>query len=530
MNWKTWSTAAGVFVYYTLLLQKGLGLQAKVFLVLFALPLLLAVAYIFFKKITVDLRASVFIMGWLLATFFASTQGVRFVLLGVPAFAVGFGIAVGWTFVAVSEALIGLWKHPLLTKGIVGALLLFLVFNPVAAYDPIERAYAVGKQQAPGINDAWWNTMTVLREQTPPDTIVTSWWDFGHWFRNIGNRSVTFDGGSQNPEPGHWVGKTLLTNNEDQALGILRMLNCGQNTAYDTAHKTLDVVPAKRLIDEIVVLDRKDAKKRLAQTTLSQDAQTAILEQTHCTPRPQVFITSGDMIGKAGVWGHFGSWSFERSMAYLYTSQYSQQEALTKIEVMSLTKVEAASLYAEAKALPNAQAANTWISGWPNYITQSWIGCTSQNSTVRCSAQVGYQQAADGVIAIDALSFKSSNPGDAALTLGIYNNGARVGELITRPTKIVYLARDATKLKTILPKQDNVPAGLFVPSVLIRESGTVDEPRYDVLFGDIQQVDSMFTQLYFLDGVTTPHFTKKVVNVEMGGAIITVWDVEFPEE
>ena len=279
-----------------------------------------------------------------------------------------------------------------------------------------------------------------------------------------------------------------------------------------------------------MVLDRKNAQKRLAQTTLSQDTQTTILEQTHCTPRPQVFITSGDMIGKAGVWGHFGSWSFERSMAYLYTSQYSQQEALTKIEAMGLTNVEATSLYAEAKALPNAQAANTWISGWPNYITQNWIGCTSQNSTVRCSAQVGYQQAADGVIAIDTLSFKINNAGDAALTLGIYNNGARVGELITRPTKIVYLARNATKLKTILPKQDNVPAGLFVPSVLIRESGTVDEPRYDVLFGDVQQVDSIFTQLYFLDGATTPHFTKKAVHVEMGGAIITVWDVAFPEE
>lgn len=530
MTWKTWGLAFGVFVYYTLLLQNGLALQTKLFFVLFALPLLCAVAYIFFKKISVDLRASVFIMGWLLATFFASTQGVRFVLLGVPAFAVGFGIAIGWLFVTLSDALITLWKQPLLVRGIVGAVLLFLVFNPVAAYDPIERAYGVGKGQAPGINDAWWNTMTVLREETPTDAIVTSWWDFGHWFRNIGNRSVTFDGGSQNPEPGHWVGKALLTNDEDQALGILHMLNCGQNTAYDTAHETLDVVPAKRLIDELILLDRNGAEKRLATTTLSSADQERILERTHCEPRPQVFITSGDMIGKAGVWGHFGSWSFERSMAYLYSAQYSQQEAIAKIGSMGFTDVEAASLYAEAKALPNAQTANSWISGWPNYITQGWMGCDTQNATTRCAAQVGYQQSADGVIAIDGISFKSSNPADTALTLGIYNNGARVGELITRPAKIVYLARDAKTLRTFTPKQENVPAGLFVPSVLIRESGTAAAPRYDVLFGDAQQVDSLFTQLYFLDGSTTPHFTKKTVNTEMGGGVITLWDVSFPEE
>jgi hypothetical protein len=469
-------------------------------------------------------------MGWLLATFFASTQGVRFVLLGVPAFAVGFGIAVGWTFIALSEAIIALWTRPFIIKGVVGALLLFLVFNPVAAYDPIERAYAVGRQQAPGLNDAWWNTMTVLREQTPPDTIVTSWWDFGHWFRNIGNRSVTFDGGSQNPEPGHWVGKTLLTNDEDQALGILRMLNCGQNTAFDIAYKTLDVVPAKRLIDELTLLDRDAAQERLAKTTLSAADQALVLENTHCTPQHQVFITSGDMIGKAGVWGHFGSWSFERSMAYLYATQYSQSEAIAKIEAMGLSTLEATSLYSEAKALPNAQTANTWISGWPNYITQNWVGCTAQNATVRCSAQVGYQQSADGVIAIDSVSFRASNPADTAMTLGVYNNGGRIGELVTRPTKIVFLARGATKLATYAPKQENVPAGLVVPSVLIRETGTVAEPRYDVLFGDPQQVDSLFTQLYFLDGATTPHFTKKATNIEIGGGVITLWDVEFPED
>jgi dolichyl-diphosphooligosaccharide--protein glycosyltransferase len=527
MTWKTWALAILVFVYYATLLHKGLGLATIPFMVLFALPLLCAVGYIFFRSLSVDLRASVFIMGWLLATLFAATQGVRFILLGVPAFGIAFGVAVGWIFVALSENLIALWKRPLLTRGVVGALLLFLVFNPVAAYDPIERAYQAGKQQAPGMNDAWWETMRVLREDTPTDTIVTSWWDFGHWFRNLGNRSVTFDGGSQNPQPGHWVGKALLTSSEVEALGIIRMFNCGQNTAYDVAHETLDVIPAKKLINEIILLSREEARERLAQTTIPLADQERILAVTHCEPRPQVFITSGDMIGKAGVWGHFGSWSFERSMAYIYSQKYPQNEAIARLEASGLDKTTATSLYAEARALPSALAANSWISGWPNYLTQNWIGCTVENNTVRCRTTFGYQQTQQGVVAVDGIAFRPDAPEDTAITIGVYNNGARLGEVVTRPPKIAFLARDADELMTFRTSQDRTPAGLFVPSILIRESGTPGASRYDVLFADELQVDSLFTQLYFLDGATTPRFTKKATNVEVGGGVITVWNVEL---
>jgi hypothetical protein len=150
---------------------------------------------------------------------------------------------------------------------------------------------------------------------------------------------------------------------------------------------------------------------------------------------------------------------------------------------------------------------------------------------VRCALQVGYQQAADGVVAVDTITFRQGAPADAAMTLGIYDQQGRgrIGEFITRPTKVSFLARDADTLTSVTPNRDTVPPGLIVPSVLIREGGTESAPTYEVLLADALQVDSLFTQLYFLDGATTPHFRKAYTQTEIGGGTITVWDVTFPE-
>ncbi len=43
----------------------------------------------------IDIKYAVLIMVWFFATTYASTKGVRFILIMVPAFSLGFGIALG---------------------------------------------------------------------------------------------------------------------------------------------------------------------------------------------------------------------------------------------------------------------------------------------------------------------------------------------------------------------------------------------------------------------------------------------------
>jgi dolichyl-phosphooligosaccharide-protein glycotransferase len=526
LTWLTAGAAAAAFIYYYVLINKGLTLTPIAFMILFALPLIAAVIFIFYKQYNIDVRYATFIAGWLLATLFATTLGIRFLLLGIPAFAIAFGIAIGWLYHAISSLILSTMDNddrPWIVQSIVAALLLLIVFNPAAAYSPLKTADAVSNQQAPGMNDAWWSAMTVLREQTPQDTIVTSWWDYGHWFRNIGNRSVTFDGGSQNPAQGHWVGKILLTNNEDEAIGILRMLDCGANTAYFTAHKHLDVVPAKALIDELVVLDRAQAQRRLGRTSIPQVDQQKILDNTHCTPPPAVFITSGDMIGKAGVWGHFGSWDFKKSVAYEYAQKYPQEEAIRKIQELNYTETEATSTYFTIQSFTSQAQGNYWISGWPGYLG-SWHGCATRNVTVTCTIPpFGVAQTPEGTLAIEGVTFNASDPLQAQIQYAVYNN-IRLGGTTDRPVRVA-LADYGTK--NITTRTHNTQVGSI--GLLIKKEPIGNSTAYSVLFADPTQIDSTFTQLYFLDGVFSEHFTKIMETSEMGGSKIILWNVTWPQ-
>ncbi|MFW9877998.1 MAG: hypothetical protein ACFFG0_33360, partial [Candidatus Thorarchaeota archaeon] len=211
--------------------------------------------------------------------------------------------------------------------------------------------------------------------------IITSWWDFGHWFKAIADRAVTFDGGSQNRPQAHWVGKLLLTNNEEESVAILRMLDCGGNDAYDLLlEETNDPLETKKIIDEVIMEDKDTARNTLLSYTENPDK---ILEKTHCNPPDSYLITSEDMVGKGGVWAHFGSWSFNNSFAYNTVKSNSKNGAIEVLkEKLGYSEEEATKIYDELKGL-NERQANQWIAPYPSY---SGVGnCQTQNNTVYCS-------------------------------------------------------------------------------------------------------------------------------------------------
>src|SRR5690606_12982097 len=120
------------------------------------------------------------------------------------------------------------------------------------------------QNDVPIINDAWYNALTQIRDNSEEDAIITSWWDFGHHFKAISERSVTFDGTTQNTPQGHWVGRFLMTGDEQEAIGILRMLDCGATTANELIQAELgEPVDAVMLTKQIILLSREDARAAL---------------------------------------------------------------------------------------------------------------------------------------------------------------------------------------------------------------------------------------------------------------------------
>lgn len=160
--------------------------------------------------------------------------------------------------------------------------------------------------------------MEFVQENTSQDTIINSWWDFGHFFAAIGQRGVNFDGATQGTPASYWTGNWLLTDDETRAVNILQMLSCSLNQGFEYSESLIEDntpgVKSFHLIDTLMNMKTKDDMRTYLQEyenhNFSSEEITTLLDLIHCeNPRPMNAITSGDMVSKAGVWGHWGSWN-----------------------------------------------------------------------------------------------------------------------------------------------------------------------------------------------------------------------------
>jgi len=334
------------------------------FAVLLSVPVVAWVLWSLYKQETVDLQYSIILVIWFAATIYASSKGVRFILLLVPAFAIAAGIAVGVITKVLSEWLSKeLSVNKILSNVVIFALFIALLLFPT---NFVRSSLVTAENEIPSMNDDWYNTLTKIRDESEPDAIINSWWDFGHWFAAIGDRAVTLDGGRQNSPQAHWLGKLMLTWDETESIGILRYLDCGSNTGYDQLleYKNGDELTTINILYDIIVEERQEAMNILKSNGLSDDQANDVLERTHCDPPENYFITSEDMVGKSGVWAHFGSWNFTRAVMYNNVHDLGETQGISILkDDYGFEDSEARRLYTEIR---NANP-DRWISPWPGY-------------------------------------------------------------------------------------------------------------------------------------------------------------------
>ncbi len=424
---------------------------------------------------------------WILSTIYASTKGIRFTLLLAPAFAIAFGVALGILHRKISE-----WTHSSLhvKKAVVSVIVIILfAFLPTGQ---AKATYGTVKGDLPLINDAWWNALTSIRDNSEKDAIINSWWDFGHHFKFIAERRVTFDGGTQSTPMAHWIGRVLITENEDEALGILRMLDCGSTRAFEAVDEEFnDTGKSVKLLYEIFALDKEEAKKVLSKKLKNPDK---VLKYTHCEPPEDYFITSSDMVSKAGVWAHFGSWNFERAYLWIVSRAQDKQTAVADImEKFGYDKDEAERIYFEAKSIANEGEANNWIAPWPGY--SNIADCSDETEAIMCGNGLVFNKTAETAVV-------RTQQGD-----GI-------------PDKIVYINKNN---RFTSKKLDNATTDI---AVIIIPSGD----SYRSVFSSPQLGAGMFTRLYFFDGHGLKNFKLFNKQAQITGGNIHVWKIDWKGE
>ena len=434
---------------------------------------------------------------WFLGTWYAATKGIRFVMLAIPPFILAVSMSLSLLEKKVSSFFEKELHVPgLLTSAIIVVIFLFLI-GVISLLPPAlckhgmcaESKY-MGYSTTPSYNDAWEFTLVKIKENSKEDAIINSWWDFGHWFKAGADRAVTFDGASQNRPHAHWMGKVLLTDDETEAIGILRMLDCGGNDAFEILDKELkNPVKTINLLYEIIVKDKKEAK-----TILDKRAPKEVVEQvlrkTHCNPPENFFITSEDMISKSGVWAHFGGWNFERASAWSNVGREKLSINAGKkflMDNLGYDEKTAEETYFSVQSLTSEQEANNWISPWPAY--QSATTCPVQNNIATCQHGISGQ----------------SQPFTIKINLNDMTAVIENTKEKYPPFSLAYMDQDNKfQNKVLFTKQgerENPPIGF---SLALFPAG---EGQIRSLLIDYRLAGSMFTRLfYFQDNGGLDHF------------------------
>ena len=315
------------------------------------------------KRLTI-LYATLFVV-WIITTATAATRGSRFITTLVLPFALLSGIFVGFAadyiknrlnddrwltvivfltafLIAVPLATLDMYYGiaGFLIVAVLGLISIYAVkSNSASGGVPVKKylavafivfalitpsicgAYTTATHVVPGTSDPMWNSMEWINQNTPENTVITSWWDFGYLFEIAADRQVTFDGGSQTGERAFWLGQAMTTDNLELSAGIFRMLGTTGDRAVATLNEyTGNTGKTTDILIEILPMTKENATSTLVNKYhLNNEQAKNVTQYTHPdNPRPVIFVASSDMLGKAGWWSYFGAWDFENQTSQNY--------------------------------------------------------------------------------------------------------------------------------------------------------------------------------------------------------------------
>jgi len=196
-------------------------------------------------------------------------------------------------------------------------------------------------QLRPMLTDDYYNFLQLLKQKTPPETIVNTWWDYGNWVKEIARRRVLFDPQSQNRPVAYWLAQALCTDSEEVSVRILRMLNNSSDQLFYRIRSELnDDFKSICLLKDILRAEPGQADSILRAYGISgplrAEIRGAVFEKK---PAPAYLVLDGDMLGKISSISYVANWDFAK--AYVLAHKYEAKKNL-KSSLMELFSLDAA--------------------------------------------------------------------------------------------------------------------------------------------------------------------------------------------
>ncbi|HCD37928.1 MAG TPA: hypothetical protein DEQ77_04260 [Candidatus Omnitrophica bacterium] len=416
---------------------------------------------------------------WLMAFLYGCSKGSRFgMFLPLP-----LGIALGWV---ISD----IYRHFRDKKATLGLCAILAVWG-MANFEIINRTSRYAQGNFPLMNDAWYQVLTDIKKNTPPDAVLNSWWDFGDWFKVVCRRKVIFDGQSQQYPQAYWMARVLIANNEREAIGILRMLNNGGNKVFEILNAHLkDAFQSVFLIEKLILSEPKEAQEMLA-NVLPDPLSKEVFSLLYRKPPKAYFIVDPTMKGKMSSISYLGNWDFVKVFLSQHAAAMTEKQISDYFAKQGITPEAVNNAYREVLLLSQNDI-NAWLSRKSIFFSEL-EKAKEQNNTVFFNNGLVY------------------TPKEKIIH--IYSQGK-----YTTP-KSLFLFDNNTFEEITYPQSD------FNYSVLIFKKQ--DEYFSIILSPELAQ--SMFSRLYFLNGSGLKYFKPflEEKNDEFG---VKVFELDWGEK
>lgn len=428
-----------------------------------------------FKNRVDDYKRNCFLLLllWFVSMFVASYRGVRFAaFLGLPA-----GVFIGWFSDEIRSYLVRLHKRWL---GWLASAVILILLSAIL----LPRAYVVSSSIFPLMDRHWYEVLKIIRDKTPADSVINSWWDFGDWFKVVGRRRVIFDGQSQKGQLAYWMARVLLSEREEEAVGILRMLNNGSEQAFEIVNKSLnDPLSSVLLLERVIGLLPQEAE-----AILKDHLPFAVVQQLmallYGMDKNAYFVVDPSMIFKISAISYLGNWNFAKVYILHNIKSLEKTKIVENLAKLGKDRWEMERLCQEVSLIKPTDV--------DNWLSQPWQF---------------YSNVSAGVIKNDLVSFDNGfiyNPANQS----IYSNSNYV------PQSLFVAEKD--KIREFVFTNANVA---FSALVYKTEQG-----EYRLVLLDRKLGRSLFVRLYFLNGLGLDHF-KNFISAQKGNEYIRVFRI-----
>jgi len=457
------------------------------------------------------------VVAWFLGALFLSFQGTRFVMLMVPPFAITFAVALGrlqqWADGRISLA----W--PSISRVSSAALTATLATVLIL---PVAQGYSTARSYLPKMNAAWWSTLISLRQQSPRDAIVNTWWDYGYWVKYVAERRVNNDGGSLRTHIPYWTARALAAPSERESAGLLRMLDCGSDATPEVEGSSgaygkllsygLDDLKAEVMLSQLARMGRRQAQAYLAEHNLTASMQSDVLRSTHCDPPAAYLILTSSM--EPLGWWYLANWDFGRAFALKRSRLLPQTKAIAELVArFGYSNDDARTLIERAGSVGSQADELEFLAPAMRNTESAWLQCHHESALkLACDADADLGDE----LTVKQVIFNSDDPAHARLVIAHGDSSSPTAEQteITPGTIIIAEPGRSREVSSSAAEYPDLAVLIDVPGTRVR-------------LATLHMLRSTFFRLMYLGGRDEQLFEKVHEETGFGGERVALWKINW---